>query len=503
MSDRLTIVETLDHPELFAPHFAGESWARWRVVLKGLFGLPMTEGDARTFHELTGRVDPPCEQAREGWFVCGRRSGKSAVTALVGVFLACFRDYRPHLKAGERATVMLLAGDKKQARTLFRYARGLVESVPMLAAMVQRVSEESISFNSRVDLEIHTCSFRSVRGYTIAAALLDEVAYWYIDGANPDSEVVAALRPALATIPGSMLIGLSSPYSRRGVLWTAYERHFGREDSDVLVVQGATRALNPTIPEGVVARAYREDAAVAASEWEAQWRTDVAAFLDAEVVDRAVLRGVSEIAPEPGRRYFAACDPSGGQHDAYTLAIAHAEGERVVLDLCRGRRAPFDPGDVTREFATICKRYGVSQVRGDKYGGEWPPEAWRANGLSYEPLDMTRSELYLEALPVLMAGRAQLLDQRVLVNELDALERRTGRGRDVVDHPPRQYDDHANAAAAAIVLASRRRAVVTEEQMRVAIEAMQEAQAEREALREQSFEQFAASRSSRRMPWDY
>ena len=40
-----------------------------------------------------------------------------------------------------------------------------------------------------------------------AAALLDEVAFWHSDGsAQPDHEIIAALRPALTTIPGALLL---------------------------------------------------------------------------------------------------------------------------------------------------------------------------------------------------------------------------------------------------------------------------------------------------------
>ena len=40
--------------------------------------------------------------------------------------------------------------------------------------------------------------------------------------ANPDVEIVAALRPAMATVPGAVLLGISSPYARRGILWQQY-----------------------------------------------------------------------------------------------------------------------------------------------------------------------------------------------------------------------------------------------------------------------------------------
>jgi hypothetical protein len=65
----------------------------------------------------------------------------------------------------------------------------------------------------------------AVRGRTVAAALLDEVAFWRSEeSANPDAEVLAALRPSMLTIPNSPLLAISTPYSRRGVVWQAGSR---------------------------------------------------------------------------------------------------------------------------------------------------------------------------------------------------------------------------------------------------------------------------------------
>ena len=106
------------------------------------------------------------------------------------------------------------------------------------------------ALDNRVTIEVATADFRLVRGRTVIAALCDEVAFWRDDmSVNPDREIVAALRPAMATVPGALLIGLSTPYRRTGVLFEAHRDHFGKA-GDVLVVQAGTRAMNPTsVPE--------------------------------------------------------------------------------------------------------------------------------------------------------------------------------------------------------------------------------------------------------------
>jgi len=54
-----------------------------------------------------------------------------------------------------------------------------------------------------------SCSFRSIRGRSLVCAIFDEIAFWQSDGANPDREILAAVRPGQATIPDSKLIVIS------------------------------------------------------------------------------------------------------------------------------------------------------------------------------------------------------------------------------------------------------------------------------------------------------
>ena len=46
--------------------------------------------------------------------------------ALIAVFLACFRNYQPYLGPGEKCTIMIVAADRKQARVVIRFVRGLL-----------------------------------------------------------------------------------------------------------------------------------------------------------------------------------------------------------------------------------------------------------------------------------------------------------------------------------------------------------------------------------------
>jgi hypothetical protein len=213
---------------------------------------------------------------------------------------------------------------------------------------------------------------------------LDEVA-WYRDetSVTPDEELYRGIRPGMTTIPNAMLVAISSPYRRAGLPYRKWQAHYGKDDDSVLVIRAPSFALNPTLDRSIIDAAIQEDPSAAAAEWLAEWRSDIESFVSPEVVDACVVAGRHELPPITANRYVAFCDPSGGSADAMTLAVAHAEGDCTVLDAVRERRPPFSPDDVVSEFASLLQTYGISEVHGDRYAGEWPRERFNAHGIRY------------------------------------------------------------------------------------------------------------------------
>jgi hypothetical protein len=342
----------------------------------------------------------------------------------------------------------------------------------VLAGMIERETADTLELTNGVSIEIQTASFRTVRGYTLIAALCDEIAYWTSDetGANPDKEILAALKPAMSTIPGAMLLCASSPHARKGALWDAYSKHYGQPNiikrvlgskpSPVLVWNASTAVMNPTVPVELIAEAFEDDPARAIAEYgtdgHVQFRSDVESFISREVLDARTVPGGHELAPVTHTKYFAFVDPSGGSGtDSMTLAIAHmgADG-KVVLDLVREVRPSFSPESVVAEFCAVLRAYGITKVTGDRFAGEWPRERFRVHGISYEVSDRTKSDIYQAVLPILNSGNAELFELPRMFSQFLGLERRTARGgRDSIDHAPGGHDDIANAVAGALVLA--------------------------------------------------
>jgi hypothetical protein len=426
------------------------TWSTWIVALKAAFALPLDDNERATFKSIAGDRALPSKRVRELWCVAGRRSGKSRMAAALAIFFALFVLHK--LARGEKGLVLVLAMTVDQAKVVFDYVVGFLRASDALSKEIETITRSEIRLKNGITIAVHPNSFRSVRGRTLCACIFDEVRD--DTTATPDAETYTAVLPALLTTKG-MLIGISSPYRRMGLLHAKHKRHYGVDSDDTLVVQGSTLTFNRTIDSTAIDAQQEADPAAARSEWNAEFRDDIAGFLDDALIEQAIDRDRPlELPPRDGYSFKAYCDASGGAigGDAYTFAIAHCEDDdRHVIDLVRGRAGPFDPETLTKEYAELCKEYRIDSVMGDKYGKEWVSSAWRKAGIAYTPSEITASDTYLEALPLWTRGAVRIPDHPTLVRELRLLERTPTRmGKDQVTHPRGVHDDYANVVFGAL-----------------------------------------------------
>lgn len=492
-------------------HDSRLTWFAWRVFLASIFALPVSRvldswsdvvypgvqcqaverGAANIppgasveeiFSLCTGRRKWPDVVSKIVALIVGRRGGKSYITAVIGIYLACCRHYL--VKLGTKPMVMILARDREQAGVIRNYIKAFLHALEETKEMIANETEARIELRNGVVIEVRAVSDSGAgtRGYTVVAALLDEVAFWPTDNTSKkqDRSVLRALRPSMFGIrwrteqehgTGAMIVMLSSPYAKRGVLFDYWLAAYGKELQEgdkrpILAWQADTLSMRPENDPDLVAEIeaeYEEDPENAKAEYGAQWRSDLEAIFSKESVERICAVGTFErpyVASNAPYRAFV--DPSGGSSDSYVIAIAHDEkreenGETFtvpVLDKVIEWIPKFDPELVSAEVAAACKDYRISSVTGDAYGGEWPRDPLKKKQIAYTVSERNRSELYLDFLPVVNSGRCQLLDAtgnktaKRGVNQLVNLERRTGRsGKDAVDHPPNSHDDVANAIA--------------------------------------------------------
>jgi hypothetical protein len=435
------------------------TWEGWLAFVCAVFGRkPVSRKRKEIFKQCAGGRKWPEREVAEAWVISGRRSGKSTVVALISAFLAAFREY-PNLTAGEVGHVLIVSVTKAQSNIIKRYLSGIFNENPFLKSLVVRETQTEIELSNGIIITVMTSDFRSLRGYTAIAVIIDEIAFFQSEGSRPCHEAIRALRPSLATT-GGPLIAISSPYSKRGSLYNAWKQHYGK-DGDVLIWQSDSRTMNPCLSEAMIERQMSEDRAGSLAEWMGEFRSDISGFLPPEWIERTIIQRRYELPPQSNTTYRAFCDVSGGAKDAYTLSIAHEEqregGPVIVQDVLKIRRAPHDPHEVTKEYAGILREYSCGEVCGDRYSAGWVINAYGVHGIRYKHAELTASEIYLFTESSFARGALELLDNSILVHELKNLERRTRQGgRDQVTHGS-PHDDAANATCGSLWLLSQKK----------------------------------------------
>jgi hypothetical protein len=449
-----TVLAAMDAAEL-APWFGGDSWATWKTILRAAYCLPMSSAELEVFAELAGGRSPPRHRVKQLFIIGGRRGGKDSIASFLATYAACIEEgHIGRLRPGERALVQLLAVDRDQSKIVLNYIRSFFDELPDLRRMIVRETRDGFDLNNGVSISITTNSFRQVRGQTILLSIFDECSYWRDDSSTkPDIETYRAVLPGLATIPDSMLIAISSPYRKAGLMYDRWKAHFGQDSDDTLVIQAASQVLNPTLDPSIVAAAFADDAASARAEYMGEWRDDLASFIDISMIENCTDKGVTVRPPRAGVRYLAFVDAASGVgQDAFALGIAHRDRDEIILDLAHEVRPPFSPSHAIAEVCGLLKGYNVTSVVGDKYAPGFVAEGFAQHRIRYVYSERDRSQIYVEALPLLTSGRARLVENKRLALQFASLERRTSPGgKDRIDHGLNGHDDLCNAVAGSLV----------------------------------------------------
>jgi hypothetical protein len=486
---KLDIIKAIHDPDLFRPYVTGDpdgdlgSWKNWLTFLKVLYGLRLTKGEHEIVRLCTGR--DPLKFSREGYtealVLCGRRSGKSRTTALVGAAEAVLSGKEKALSKGEIPMVAILSPTRFQSRIIHSYLKGVFQSTPLLQGEVAEERRESFALKNGVEIAIVTGSPQACRGFSVISCIVDEVCAFGLSSdeggtyIRSDTELIRALRPSLASTGGRLLC-VSTPFKAAGYGYQTWKRAYGNDDCDVLCWNAPSLVMNLTLSPKVVERAIAEDSIAASVEYAVRpglFREDLEVYISRAVVEALVVPGRKELPPRGGIAYAAFVDVSGGRHDDAALAIAHKEDRMVILDCLERYKSPHSPYDVVAKMVMTLRRYFLDRAISDAYAAEWTRIAFASHGINLKNCSTSvwkelsaghslsgtsarvavakpKSVLYAELLPRLTSGEVELLDSDILVNQLCSLQRRTrSGGRDQIDHPPGQgfKDDCANVLA--------------------------------------------------------
>jgi hypothetical protein len=363
--------------------------------------------------------------------------------------------------------VYLLANDEGQAGDDLTLAKLIVAASPELAARITVQAKVLKRKDGKGQLEILPAQdILGSHGKTYRASLFDEI-HGYKDWAllealqldphRGDAQMIITSYASLFHKPGAPLYDLLQ------------QGKAGRDPRFYLSWYGADYSTDPAAQDLTPEERANPSRATFAPGYLAQQQQRLPSHLyrrlhlnlgglpegsafTVEMVQGAIDRGVRVRPPQPGLVYFGFVDPSGGSRDAYTGGVAHvdADGHAVVDAVVdQGTPCPFNPRHAVRRLCSTFRTYGITQLWGDRFGGNtFAADFWEA-GYDYQVVDATKHQLYALAEPHLNAGTLHLVEHPELEQQLLGLRWRGGK----IDHAPNEHDDHANAALGACLIA--------------------------------------------------
>ncbi len=488
---RIPFLAAMEDEHLFKDSWEGISLPQ-QVVLKTLYGCPLspTHMDDRGFTELQywqagqgfaeytdlGFIEKflPMpfgyvpKKYTEAWIIAGRRSGKSAsVMSLIVAYEATCGGHEAYIRTGQEALCFQIAQDMRLARNTMSFIMAALDASPVLKKLVKNKTADFLELKNGFTIAAIPPSLRSVRGYANPCAVLDEVGVWYqdSDSANPDYEVYRAVKPGQAQFPNALLVGISSPWNKAGMLHgymqagtDGFRAPASERDrySDCLVWHAPTAAMgNPLVTRRWLAKERDRDPKAFAREYLAVFQDSISGFLSPSLLRDAVDARVVERPPLPGHHYVAALDPAF-RRDAFGFAICHCEKDRgIVFDLLRRWEGttdePVNPRLVVIEISELLKCYHIPTAYTDQYHLETLQQLALEYGFALEGVtftNMSKAGIYGNLQQLLNQKRLLLLDEAISLRELRSLEKKMTQGGIVqIGAPTGGHDDLATVIA--------------------------------------------------------
>jgi len=413
-----------------------------KVILKCISGIPLTQTEEQIFREMAQGNPPlpsPNQRWREIWIIGGRGGGKSILTCSIAILTATAIDFSPYIRTGELITIPIIVPHSQDADQDMAYLEGMLDQSPLLRRELDGDPVmKKIRFSNRRVIEIFTCQKRgkNIRGRTIPLAIMEEAAYMEYEGKVVDHDILRAIRPGLARIPGSLLLVITSPSAKQGMVWETYRRADQFADS-ILVLKAPTLLLNPDFDPAIIEEERKRDPENARCEYDAEFLEVVESFLPSDLIDScardATDHHITLRKYNPNITSYIAVTDVAFRADTWTYCILHKEmGEytsRIVLDYIQGftgtKKHPIDIHFATKEIARVCRQYHVYEIYGDHYAADPIRTALRRQGLLYNPIyispDYKRS-MYSNLKILIEQELLSLLDHPPSIAELKSLQ---------------------------------------------------------------------------------
>jgi hypothetical protein len=427
ISQRLNIIDFIRHPQILNDQTMSVAQC---AFLKVTYGLPLSDAELEKFRRGTGRETYVPREQREETLLGGRRGGKTCKLAARIALYEAFRIHR--IPRGERGYIMVVAPVIAQAKITFDSMLEDLLNSPVLSSKIAKVRQNEIELKNRIVIGCYPCSYITVRGRAAVTIICEEFCFWRneVTSVHCDEEVLAALRPMLATFITGKIIKISTPNLKRGVAYGEYQR---RGELEYPVWQLSSQELNPTISTEYLEAERKRSPEEFKREYLAQFTDSVVSWIEPEVLAPCVIAGRKELPRVSDATYAAAIDPAFKDSD-FALALMHrTSAGLIVLDFVAiwtgSKRAPLGFEWVCKEVAFILRRYDINTVQGDQYAAPAIQQEFLKLGITYRQVTFvrhTRAELFNNLRHLIQQRRIELLDHPELLRQLRSMEEHRG-----------------------------------------------------------------------------
>ncbi|MBA7489804.1 hypothetical protein ES702_00338 [subsurface metagenome] len=385
------------------------------VILRVLYGLPLNEKQLEIFRILTKNKGKyiPGQVKNEAVLALGARSGKSFLASICALYEATRGTWKEYLAKDEYVYIVIVATRELQARKIIQEnCLRMLENSPVLKRWVKKSTDLEITLKNHVKIISGPCNSTALRGLPIAILILDELAFYRIEGPKADETIFNSLRPRQAQFPDNKLFMISTAGAKQGLFFQFFNEGFKIQDR--LTAQASTSYVNPLIPKAFLDKEKARDVDNYAREFEALFSEKLESFFTYEMIQKPfTLAG--DIPYKAGNRYNLAFDQSGlSGKDRFACAISHSEKENVLIDCVRSW-VTKDLDKILTEVKMLAIQYHLRKCLVDKYAVGYVRNAFNKINIEIE-IRPNLAEVFVVLKSLILQDRVMLPDRADLKN---------------------------------------------------------------------------------------
>lgn len=436
-----------------------------KVAFDGVDPIDLQPEERAMARKLFGPIDRiPPDVRRTVVIVIGARAGKTRISATRVLHLALTIP-APFLAPGEKLYSVLVTPEPRTRAQALDYVKGVVQSVPELAALLVREPNAERVLMRRPDgrevsIEVIPAKQGGLagRGRNLAGVVMDECAFFMDENkVISDREVWDALAPRV--IAGGQAVLSSTPYLETGILFEAFVQNHPDPScaSPHLQVKGApTWALAAHAPtldlrdveetRAVVAASYAQDPIKASREYGAQFITvGTKQFFPGDVLVRQV-GDVSGVGPT-----VVAVDVALKNDRTGIAVVRRLADNRIVVPHVEEMAPPLVPSAVAARAIEVARQWGAEALVGDAVYEGVMKEACAAADLPFvlvPPGQAGKAEIFTATKVALLESQLWLLNDDRLLSQLRSVTSKELPGGGLSIELPRTDKGHCDSVSA-------------------------------------------------------